>query len=78
MTEQNEISRNMMPRKVLCWNDIQKMKKTWNFVSEVLRDTPILQGTFREATQDITYDGFLIPKGWKVKIFALLIIYEIK
>ncbi|XP_049387869.1 beta-amyrin 28-monooxygenase-like [Solanum stenotomum] len=64
--EQNEISRNMMPREVLCWNDIQKMKKTWNFVNEVLRDTPILQGTFREVIEDITYDGFLIPKGWKI------------
>ncbi|XP_059278824.1 beta-amyrin 28-monooxygenase-like [Lycium ferocissimum] len=67
MEEHNEISRNMMPRKVLCWDDIQKMKKTWNFVNEVLRDTPVLQGTFREVIEDdITYDGFLIPKGWKV------------
>ncbi|XP_075102359.1 cytochrome P450 716A75-like isoform X2 [Nicotiana tabacum] len=66
MEEQNEISRNMMPRIVLCWDDIQKMRKTWSFVNEVLRDTPVVQGLFREAIEDITYNDFLIPKGWKI------------
>ncbi|KAK4370307.1 hypothetical protein RND71_009782 [Anisodus tanguticus] len=43
MEEQNEISRQMMPRKELCWDDIQKMRKTWSFVNEVLRNTPVVQ-----------------------------------
>ncbi|TMW86026.1 hypothetical protein EJD97_022051 [Solanum chilense] len=64
--EQNEISRQMMPRKELCWNDIQKMRKTWSFVNEVLRNTPVVQGIFREAIEDFTYEDFYIPKGWKI------------
>lgn len=72
MTEHNEISRQMIPRKELCWNDIQKMRKTWSFVNEVLRNTPIVQGIFREAMEDFTYEGFHIPKGWKVCIFSSL------
>ncbi|XP_055835001.1 beta-amyrin 28-monooxygenase-like [Solanum dulcamara] len=66
MEEHNEISRQMIPRKELCWNDIQKMRKTWSFVNEVLRNTPIVQGIFREAMEDFTYEGFHIPKGWKI------------
>ncbi|MCD7470945.1 hypothetical protein HAX54_011188 [Datura stramonium] len=66
MEEQNEISRQMIPRKELCWDDIQKMRKTWSFVNEVLRNTPVVQGIFREAMEDFTYEDFHIPKGWKI------------
>ncbi len=57
----------MKPREVLCWDDIQKMKYTWNFVSEVMRHRTIVQGAFREAKTDIPYEGYVIPKGWKVR-----------
>ncbi|PHT69711.1 hypothetical protein T459_24815 [Capsicum annuum] len=66
--EQNEISRQMIPRKELCWDDIGKMKKTWNFVNEVLRNTPVVQGIFREAMEDFTYEDFHVPKGWKIYV----------
>lgn len=45
---------------------------TWNFVNEVLRNTPIVQGVFREAIEDFTYEDFHIPKEWKVYIFSSL------
>ncbi|CAM8975980.1 unnamed protein product [Rhodiola kirilowii] len=36
------------------------------FVLESLRMSSIISFTFREAVADVEYNGYIIPKGWKV------------
>ncbi|KAK9277116.1 hypothetical protein L1049_006655 [Liquidambar formosana] len=52
--------------KFLSWADTKKMPITSRVIQETLRVASILSFTFREAVEDVEYEGYLIPKGWKV------------
>ncbi|GER30318.1 cytochrome P450 [Striga asiatica] len=52
--------------KGLTWADTKRMPKTVRVIQETLRVASILSFTFREAVEDVEFDGYLIPKGWKV------------
>ena len=60
------ISKSKAEAELLNWDDLQKMKYSWNVAQEVLRIASPAQGAFREAITDFSFDGFSIPKGWKL------------
>ncbi|KAK4279478.1 hypothetical protein QN277_011255 [Acacia crassicarpa] len=64
--EQMEIANSKAPGALLNWDDIQNMKYSWNVACEVMRLAPPVQGSFREVLNDFIFNGFTIPKGWKL------------
>lgn len=63
--ELSAIAQSKKEGELLTWDDIQKMRYTWNAVCESLRLTPPAHGGFREAVNDVSFAGYTIPKGWK-------------
>ncbi|XXG75231.1 hypothetical protein AAC387_Pa07g3785 [Persea americana] len=65
--EQEEIQRRIMKEKRgLTWEDTRVMTFTSRVIQETLRSASILSFTFREAVEDVEFQGYFIPKGWKV------------
>ncbi|KAI8547177.1 hypothetical protein RHMOL_Rhmol07G0174800 [Rhododendron molle] len=52
--------------KVLTWADTKNMLITSRVIQETLRIASVLSFTFREAVENVEFEGYLIPKGWKV------------
>lgn len=53
-------------KRPLTWTLIREMPVTHRVILESLRMASIISFTYREAVQDVVYDGYKIPKGWKV------------
>jgi (+)-abscisic acid 8'-hydroxylase len=65
--EQQEIARSKgSSGETLTWADTRRMRMTSRVIQETMRVASILSFTFREAVEDVEYQGYLIPKGWKV------------
>ncbi|KAK8603919.1 hypothetical protein V6N13_096385 [Hibiscus sabdariffa] len=66
VTEEQEAIMRGKEEEKLSWEDTKKMPLTSRVIQETLRVASILSFTFREAVEDVEYEGYLIPKGWKV------------
>ncbi|KAL0301384.1 UNVERIFIED_CONTAM: Taxadiene 5-alpha hydroxylase [Sesamum radiatum] len=66
LKEHNEIMSSKSPGEALTYEDTKKMTYTWQVARESMRVFPPIFGSFRKAIEDIEYDGYRIPKGWKV------------
>ncbi|CAN6461422.1 unnamed protein product [Victoria cruziana] len=69
VTEEQEAIRtkeNGHGDKSLTWADTRNMPITSRVILEAMRVASVLSFTFREAVEDVEYEGYLIPKGWKV------------
>jgi (+)-abscisic acid 8'-hydroxylase len=66
LKEKEECDNESNNCKALTWADTKKMPLTTRVIQESLRVASILSFTFREATEDVEFEGYLIPKGWKV------------
>lgn len=56
----------MESKRGLTWEDTKRMPLTSRVIQETLRSASILSFTFREAVEDVEFQGYFIPKGWKV------------
>ncbi|XP_022155105.1 abscisic acid 8'-hydroxylase 2 [Momordica charantia] len=50
----------------LTWDDTRRMPFTTRVIQETLRTASVVSFTFREAVEDVEFEGYLIPRGWKV------------
>nr|GEX79427.1 taxadiene 5-alpha hydroxylase [Tanacetum cinerariifolium] len=66
LKEHEEIASNKRPGETLNLEDVKTMEYTWQVARETMRLCPPIFGSFRKATVDIEFEGFTIPKGWKV------------
>ncbi|KAL3821368.1 hypothetical protein ACJIZ3_007273 [Penstemon smallii] len=65
LEEHNEIMSSKRDDENLIYEDTKKMMYTWQVTRESMRIFPPIFGSFRKAIDDIEYDGFTIPRGWK-------------
>ncbi|KAF2290586.1 hypothetical protein GH714_014547 [Hevea brasiliensis] len=66
LREQIEIMKQKTEGDILTLEDARKMKYTWQVARESMRLFPPIFGSFRKAIVDIEFEGFIIPRGWKV------------
>ncbi|KAI3714024.1 hypothetical protein L1987_72614 [Smallanthus sonchifolius] len=66
LKEHEDIAMSKRAGETLTFEDVKKMEYTWQVARETMRLCPPIFGSFRKAITDIDFQGFTIPRGWKV------------
>ncbi|XP_028778506.1 taxadiene 5-alpha hydroxylase-like [Neltuma alba] len=66
LQEHEDIRKKKRRGEKLTVEDVKQMKYSWQVARESMRLHPPIFGSFRKTIADIDYEGFTIPKGWKV------------
>ncbi|KAF8698956.1 hypothetical protein HU200_034783 [Digitaria exilis] len=69
VAEQAEIARRRKSKgdgEALSWEDLGRMRYTWAAALETLRLVPPIFSALRQTTEDVEYDGYVIPRGWQL------------
>jgi (+)-abscisic acid 8'-hydroxylase len=77
-TENIEIAARKASNEHLTWEDLRKMTISWRVVQETMRLTPAANAMMRTASHEMSFNGFQIPKSWKVRETALTEIKQTK
>nr|ALI58398.1 ent-kaurenoic acid oxidase 4 [Scoparia dulcis] len=64
--EHTNIKRQRQNEEFITYDEILKCTYTSKVVEEIIRMANISAFVFRTASQDVEYNGYVIPKGWKV------------
>ncbi|XP_021890083.1 beta-amyrin 11-oxidase-like [Carica papaya] len=68
--EQEEVvKKRPSTQRGLNFDEIRQMRYTSKVIDETLRRTNVSFSNFRQAKEDVTINGYLIPKGWKVLVW---------
>ncbi|KAE8655802.1 ribosomal L1 domain-containing protein 1-like [Hibiscus syriacus] len=65
-SEHDDVMKTKKEGEELTLENVKKMEYSWEAARESMRLFPPIFGSFRKAVADIEYQGFTIPKGWKV------------
>ncbi|KDP41328.1 hypothetical protein JCGZ_15735 [Jatropha curcas] len=70
------IRRRKKAGEMLDWDDYKSMNFTRAVIFETSRLATVVNGVLRKTTKDIEFNGFYIPKGWRIYVYTREINYD--
>ncbi|KAH7840636.1 hypothetical protein Vadar_019517 [Vaccinium darrowii] len=64
------------PEEPLDWNDYKSMVFTRAVIFETSRLATVVNGVLRKTTQEMTLNGNVIPRGWRIYVYTREINYD--
>ncbi|XP_016466885.2 cytochrome P450 85A1-like [Nicotiana tabacum] len=74
--EHMAIREKKRPEDPIDYNDYKAMRFTRAVIFETSRLATIVNGVLRKTTQDMELNGYIIPKGWRIYVYAREVNYD--